>query len=67
MAKIKGNQNKYTLCSDCCGLLLILPLHYRLSHTEPTPKQQLGEPPRQPPSLLSMGGKGGDKEEDGMG
>lgn len=59
MAKIKGNQNKYTLCSDCCGLLLILPLHYRLSHTEPTPKQQLGEPPQTATIFTFHGGKRG--------
>lgn len=70
MAKLKENQNKYTLCWDCCGLLLIPPLHYRLSHTEPTPKKELGEPPKQPPSLLSMGGKGTIRKRmgwDGMG
>lgn len=54
MAKIKGNQNKYTLRSDCCGLL-IPPLHYCLSHTEPTMNSNLENPPRQPPSLLSTG------------
>lgn len=55
MGQIKGNQHKYTVCSDSCGLLLIAPLHDCFVHTEPTKNSNLENPPRQPPSLLPIG------------
>lgn len=60
MAKIKGNQNKCTLCSDCCELLLIPPLHYCLSHTEPTPNSNLENPSESHHLYFPWGGMGGE-------
>lgn len=51
--QIKGDPNKYTLCSDCCRLLSILQLDHCLPHTE----QQLGEHP-QMATIFTFQGEG---------